>query len=123
MCSQKNSKALVPPPSGALPVRRVSSESATCVSHRASRRVDSSIPKQTRAEDRSSAADSRNRPGPNRLWVSQDPGTAEARGLAGGQEAGVSAVSGRGPDAALQAPAAEMRGDQSPGEMQDGNAE
>ena len=52
---QKNSKALVRHPSGALPVRPC--ESATCVSHRASRRVDSPIPKQTRAE--SSAADSR----------------------------------------------------------------
>jgi hypothetical protein len=117
MCSQKNSKALVPPPSGALPVRRVSSESATCVSHRASCGVDSSIPKQTPAENCSSAADSRDRPGPNRLWVSQDPGTAEARGLAGGQEAGVSAVPGRGSNTALQAAAAEMCGNESPGAL------
>lgn len=42
-------------------------------------RSNSSIPKQTRAETRSSAADSR---GTSGLWVSQDPGAAEARGLA-----------------------------------------
>jgi hypothetical protein len=81
MCYQKNSKAFAPPPSGALPVRRVSSESASGVPHRRDRGIDSSIPKQTRTEDRSSVADSRDRPGTSGLWVSQDPGAAEARGL------------------------------------------
>src|SRR5712692_5606624 len=115
MCYQKNSKALAPPPGGALPVRRVSSESAPSVPHRRDRRIDSSLPKQARTEDRSAVPDSRDRPGPSRLRLSEDPGAAEARGLERRQEAGVSAVSRRRTDAALQAPAAEMRRNESPG--------
>src|SRR5260370_13991166 len=115
---KKNCKARWPPPVGALPVRRVSSESATGVLNRGDRRIDSSILKQTRTEDRSSVPDSRDRPGPSRLWLSEDPGAAEARGLERRQEAGVSAVSGRRVDAALQAATAEMRGNESPGAMQ-----
>src|SRR5256714_10998469 len=118
MCSQKNSKALAPPPRGALLVRRVSSESATSLPHRRDCGIDSSIPKQARTENRSAVPDSRDRPGPSRLRLSEDPGAAEARGLECRQEAGVSAVSRRRVDAALQAATEEMRGNESPGALQ-----
>src|SRR5258707_15309567 len=118
MCNKKNFKAPAPPPGGPLPVGRVWSESATGLPHRRDRRIDSSIPKQARTEDRSAVPDSRDRPGPSRLWLSEDPGAAEARGLERGEEAGVSAVSRGRSDAGPQAATAEMRGDESPGAMQ-----
>jgi putative transposase len=61
---------------------------------------------------------------PRCVWDmgTQDPGAAEARGLECGQEAGVSAISGRRP-AAPQAAAAEMRGDESEGPSEADSAE
>src|SRR5215467_4594217 len=99
MCYQKNSKALAPPPSGALPVRRVSGESAACLPHGGGRGIDSAIQEQTRAKDRPAAADSRDCSSSGSLWVPQDPGAAEARGLEDRKKAGVSAVLRRGADA------------------------
>lgn len=63
-------------------------------------------------------ADSRNCRGPRALWISQDPGAAEARGLERGQEAVISVVSRRGPDAALQAATAKVRGNEPTGACQ-----
>ena len=88
----KNSKALAHAFGGAVPVRGICSESAAGVSYGAGLQVDGSISEQARTENRSSAADSRDRPGANQLWVWQDPGAAEARGLEGRQKAGLPVI-------------------------------
>lgn len=113
MCFQKNSKALAPPPSGALPVRRVSGESAAGLPDDGDRGIDSSIQKQARAKDGSSAADSGDCSGSRPLWVPQDPGTAEARGLEDRKEAGLSTVLRRGSHAAPEAATEAMCGEES----------
>src|SRR5215475_11817775 len=123
MCYQKNSEALAPPARGALPVQRVPGEPAASLPYCAGRGIDASLSQQARAKDSSSAANSRDCPGSRGLWVSQDSGAAEARGLEHREKGGVSAVSRRGPDAALQAATATLRSDESAGASEADSAE
>jgi hypothetical protein len=82
-----------------------------------------SKPEHPRDEDRTSAADSGESASPNPLRLPEDLDAVKAGELERRQEAGVSAVSGRGFGAALQAGKAEMRGGEPPRTRQGHNTE
>src|SRR3989304_4506703 len=62
---------------------------------------DESVPEPAGSENCPAAAHSRDRAGAGPLWIPEDPRATEPGGLAGGQEAGISAVSRRRLGAAI----------------------
>jgi hypothetical protein len=84
---RKIAKPLALSPSGAVPVRRVSGESAPCVPYRPRGYVGPSIRKHLGAEDGPSIADSGDRPGPGSTGYRKiQVGTAEVRGPESGKK-------------------------------------
>ena len=92
MCSQKNCKALAPPPGSGLPGWRVPGEPETRLPSGADSGFHFSVPEHARAADRTTVTDSGDRASPNPLRLPEDSSAAEAGGLEGRQKAGVSSV-------------------------------
>ena len=111
------------PSGGGIPVRGLRGERAARLWGVAIAPRDVSIPKPQRPADRVADEDAGDRHGAGAVRVSEDSGAAAARRLAGGQDEGKSALSGRGLGAATDGPEETACGSGTTGAAQGDRAE